>query len=303
MVKIEELFEELDIEKINILKEQIQRFNALKKEERKIVEIDDRIILPEGTLIHGTPCYLSNLESISKTGILTGQSVGKIEDGETYYCADFHRVSEKQTLEQYNKEFPYIDGRCPFGKKGKGTLAFIIFPDERLKELISYDCYRENTLESNITKEFINFLPIEAREKGSSILFGIPSNFINGVIIGDKYINEGVVDFIIKQFPGVFITRNNGELIYKNGDSLEIVNLRIKSIQRQIELEQTKFDLEMEKHRKDTLNTNLDNLWKAVSTLDIEAISKIYEQLNYQGDYIKMSENLKQRYSEQSKTI
>lgn len=306
MVNIEELFKTLNIEQINILKDQIERFNNLKNQERKVVEIKDKIILPQGTLIHGTPCISKSLESISKTGILTGQSVGKEEDGETFYCADFHRVPEDMTLEHYNSDFSYIDGRCPFGKKGRGTLAFIFFPDERLSDLISYDCYRDGTPESEITKKFVNMsgIPIEDKEKASSVLFGIPSNFINGIILGDKYINQETVSFLIKNFPGVFITRNNGELIYKNGDTLEIINLRIKSIQRQIELEQTQEELKMKIYTNETLNKNVNELWKAIAHLEIESIAKIYEQLGYQGDHMESAQQLKERHQiEETKMI
>lgn len=309
MVNMEHLFKTLDIEQMDILKQQIGRFNALSKEERKIIEIDDEIMLPAGTLIHGTPCRLESLSSISRSGILTGQSVGIEEDGETFFCADFHRVDSDTTLKDYNLMFPYNDGRCPFGRKGKGTIAFILYPDKRLTDLIAYDCYRDETKESDETKKFVNILglPIKNKEKASSVLFGIPSNFINGIILGDRFIDEKTVAFIMATFPGTFITRNSGEVIYKNGDTLEIVKLRIKSIQRLIALEQKDEELKFQQQAQSRQNAEIDKIWRAIAQLPIDSIAKICEKLfPKQGDPNSLAQNLLSRYnsgSEETKTI
>lgn len=74
------------------------------------------MILSEGTIIHGiSECEEKKIENISKTDILTNQDIGKTEDGETYYCADFHRVKENTKIVDYSLNFKYNDGRCPFG--------------------------------------------------------------------------------------------------------------------------------------------------------------------------------------------
>ena len=261
-------FEGLNIEQLEILKEQMNRFEKLKNQERKKVDIEDKIVLPEGSLIHGAPFVKDVISSISKTGIITGQYFGIPEDGETYYCADFHRVDKETTLEDYNSSFKYVDGRCPFGKKGKGTLAFIILPDERLDEITSYDCYKEGTEESKKTQSFVNMkgLPLEDKSKASSILYGIPSCFINGIILADNMISK------------------------------EIWNLRVDAIVQTVLYENEKEKVKAEKNENQNKNNQINNLWAAISTLPVEEIAKVYEAMGWQGDYIKYAERLKEQY-------
>ena len=301
-INLEQLYERLQPDEIKILKDQIARFQNCSTMPRKDVKIDEEIILPEGTLIHGTPANKDTLSSIASSGIITGQAFGIEEDGETFYCADFHRTNKDISLKDYNEKFPYVDGRCPFGKRGKFTLAFAIYPDKNLEELIAYDCYKKDTKESDITKSFVNVhgLPVDDGSIVSSILFGIPSNFISGIIIGDNSINEDMVSFLIEQYPGVFITRNNGELIYQNNDNFDLVSTRIKSINRQIELEEKNKTLEDTNTRNDMQKQEIDKLWKAISTLPVEAITQIYDRLGYQGDHIQQAERLKKQHEEQT---
>ena len=302
-MNIEKLFEGLPINKQRILRNQIDRFIKQRGLPRKIAETGDTITLPKGTLIHGTRVKEENLTSIAESGIITGQAFGIEEDGETFYCADFHRVKDDITLADYNEQFPYNDGRCPFGRKGKYTLAFIIFPDKNLDEIVSYDCYREGTKESDTTKSFVNTkgLPVKDTSLAASILFGVPSNFINGIVLGDNYINEEIVKFLIEQFPGVFITRNNGEIIYKYGDNLDIVITRIKSIQRQIKLEETERQISQKESSINSQKQEIEKLWEAIATLPEEQIAQIYEQLGWQGDYMKFAHHLKEEHGTSSK--
>ena len=198
-LNIEGLFEGLSVEQQKALRAQIDRFISLKKLPRKVVDVGDQIRFPEGTLIHGTSVNEETLTSIAESGIMTGQAFGIMEDGETFHCADFHRVNHDMSLANYNDQFPYNDGRCPFGRRGKFTLAFVIHPDENLDEIAAYDCYKDGTKESDTTKDFVNMhgLPVEDKTLVSSILFGVPSNFINGIIIGDNNIKLEVIKFLI----------------------------------------------------------------------------------------------------------
>lgn len=297
-MNIEGLFEGISPEQQKALRAQIDRFIKLRSLPKKEVVVGDYVRLPEGTLIHGTPVNEESLSSIAESGIITGQAFGIMEDGETFHCADFHRVNHDMSLANYNDQFPYVDGRCPFGKKGKFTLAFVIYPDENLKEITSYDCYRDGTKESDTTKGFVNMngLPVKDTSLASGILFGIPSNFINGIIIGDNNLNEEVVKFLIEKFPGSFITRNSGEIIYKNGDSMELVTARIKSIQRQIELEKSQETIEQRDRSISMQKADSDKMWAAIATLPVEQIAQIYEQIGYQGDYMMFAERLKEEH-------
>lgn len=300
-MNMEKLFEGLSEEEKFILKGQIERYDSLKGKERKMINIDNGVQLPKGTLIHGTYCNKERLTRIAKTGILTGQAIGVDEDGETYYCADFFRVSSDDTLENFNSNFLFRDGRCPFGTLGKRQVAFLIYPNKDLESLAVYDCYRENSKESDITKRFVNIDGLFAdKEKFSAVLFGIPSNFINGIVLGDYFLDEEMVDYLIKEFPGAFITRNNGQIIYKNGDTLDIIKLRIQVIQKTIltenqEREIKRKNIELEARKK----TNI-SLWRAISHLPIEEIIQVFEMLGYQGDFFKFAEQLKENFSVES---
>ena len=205
-----------------VLIAQINRFNALR--EKGInngfsVNEQGKIILPEGTLIHG----ISNpnpdqMEGIAKTGILTGQAVGVGEDGETFYCADFFRVQQTMIMDEYESQFKDYMGYTPFDK-GSRSIAFVIPPNRELDELLSYDCYREGTQESQITRTFVNEqgLPRKGEETATvgSILYGVPSNGVSGIVIGDKLLeSQEVVDFAIRLFPGCYIASKKGDVIY-----------------------------------------------------------------------------------------
>jgi len=213
--------DELDIsqQQKSILIAQINRFNLLKDKEVKnkglIIDAQGRIVLPEGTLIHGMRRRSANLElieNIAKTGILTGQAIGIPEDSETFYCADFFRVPQSIAMEEY--ELPDRMGFTPFDS-GKSSMAFIIQPSQELEDLLSYDCYKDGTPESDITKTFISHVPIKDKTLASSILYGIPSNGISGIVIGDKLLeNKEMVKFVAKSFPNCYITSKNGYIIY-----------------------------------------------------------------------------------------
>lgn len=234
---------ELSQEQLEILSKQIERFNYLSKNygviSSPLVNDSGEIIFKEGTLIHGTGVfYYDKLTSISKSGILTGQAVGISEDCETFYCADFHRVDKDISARDYCINFKYNDGRCPFGEvraDNSKNIAFVIIPNEVNSEILSYDCYRDGTKESDITKSFVNLdgLPKSGsdRNKMASILYGVPHNFINGIVVGGKILDDkSKIEFLIENFPSCYIISAFGELIYNPSMDdhlrLDIVNLR-----------------------------------------------------------------------------
>lgn len=293
---MENFFEGLTKEQITILKKQIETFKNLRTTNRQQIIPKNKPILPQGTLIHGTGFDEKTLRSIADSGIITGQYFGIEEDGETYFCADFHRVSKDTSLEDYNNSFSHYDGRCPFGERGKNTIAFIIHPNITLEELIKYDCYRENTEESKKTKSFVNEkgLPIENKEEASSILFGIPSCFINGIIIGDNLISKEKIDLLKKIFPNCYLIRNNGKIIYKQTDTEEITNLRIESIKETIDNENKQKEIIVLNSKIKQLQDDKQKLWDSIANLPIENIAMIYESIGWQGDTLEIAKRLKE---------
>ncbi len=218
--------------------EQINRFYELKEMElypREISMTDDnRIMLKEGTIIHGTGDFsVDTLDSIAKTGILSGQALGIHEDGETYCCADFHRVSNSMGMKEYNDAFKYTDGRCPFGNgfRSANALAFVIEPREEADELLKFDCYKENTKESLVVKNFVNMNGLSGNsENRSSILYGVPSNLICGIVLGNNLIKKKeIIELVTKMFPDCYISSIDGVIIYNpsiDKSFNEVVELR-----------------------------------------------------------------------------
>lgn len=227
----------LSDEQIELLIAQINRFYELREKNIELdkVKIDDRglIFLNEGTIIHGISSFkVGVLENIQKIGIITGQALGIPEDGETFYCADFHRVDRDMAMDEFNRGFTYIDGRCPFGngRRGAMTLALIINPIKEGEELLSYDCYRDTT-NGIITREFTNERGLlDNSNKLSSILYGVPSNLISGIVLGNKLLeNKDVLNLIIKLFPKCYISSIDGVIIYNPEIDMrysEVVELR-----------------------------------------------------------------------------
>lgn len=296
-----DFFEGLNKEEIKTLGNQINRFEEMSNYQRKAVNISDDVILPKGTLIHGTLFDKKMLSSIAQTGIITGQYFGIEEDGETYYCADFHKTFKDISLSEYNNWFPYRDGRCPFGKFGKDQVAFLLFPDDRAKDIMSYDCYGDSN-DSNvlITQNFVNMagLPMEDRNLCSSILFGVPNCFINGIVVGDDVISEDNISFLIDKFPNTFIVRNNGQFLYKVGDNEEIRSLRVKNASESILCELQKGIIDQKDAKINSLQESEQNLWSAIAKLPVDQIAGIYKSLGWQGDYEEYAMNLKEKYKD-----
>ena len=289
---------------------QINRFNMLSKSYGGINfldTVDGKIVFKEGTLIHGISGYdEEKLDNISKTGILTGQAVGVSEDGETYYCADFHRVDRDITVEEYSINFKINDGRCPFGEvraDNSNSVAFVVVPNEICSELLSYDCYRIDTKESDITRTFVNLngLPRKGSEtdKVSSILYGVPCNFINGVVVGGKILDdENKIKFLMEKFPNCYIMTGFGELIYdpSKDNNYEVVNLRrekymltrdrrklareIISLENEKNMQKESYDLLMNAMLKNCNSNDIVNVLNSIwnNGVDIECVEKMKDR-------------------------
>lgn len=306
---------ELTHRQLLVLLEQINRFNKLKNGYSKVgvpsFDVDGNLVFKKGTLIHGISKYSEGkLDSISKTGILTGQALGISEDGETYYCADFHRVKKDISVYDYSVNFSCNDGRCPFGNNPRlnasdidenirtseykmdmsNSVAFILTPNEDNKELLAYDCYRDSTIESYITKSFINMMPFDDREVGSSILYGVPASCLEGIIVGGRVLEDkSKIDYLISKFPNCYLISSFGKIIYNpsKGDKLgdEIVELR----REKLSLERDKrllgkrllgldVELNLEKEKN-------NNLWKQMFlNCNSEDIANILIGLGWQGN-------------------
>ncbi|GAB4027343.1 MAG: hypothetical protein Fur0011_5140 [Candidatus Microgenomates bacterium] len=161
-------------------------------------------------------------------GIVSGELIGIPEDSETRYCADFFRVPENMTMEQYLKwcsepvvvgsmkikkgEFNYL----PMPIKRSKRIAYIVdATDPKIQPLLKYDAYGPQSHER--MESIVNVLPRDIdtspSRTTSAILVGIPSNFINGVLVSDSVTDEEVGE--VKSIMGekVLVYRTNGQVV------------------------------------------------------------------------------------------
>ena len=295
---------------VNQLIEQINRFYEIQSSiESKInFELDKngKVMLKKGTLVHGIGFVdPKTIKSISETGILTGQAIGIPEDQETYYCADFYKVTKDEPMEELNNEIEDNNGRTPFNQRPLLTtkkLAFIIEPREEIEELLKYDCYLDNTEESKITKKFVNEkgLPL-SKEKGAAILYGVPSQAITGIVIGSEMLEPKIISFLIKLFPNCYISSNTGEIAYNpkiNKSYDDLVAAKCEIIRLQTEVVKAKQDSErLNKALKRTSESKDSILNYFLTTLSTEmALQAVKDNKLYQGtdeQIIKYIEDLK----------
>lgn len=223
----------LAIEDMALLQQQWNVFNQLRQAVIFENPIQRRretgdINLPQGTLLHGTSYDLEKLQKIKQLGIVSGELVGVPEDSETHYCADFFRVPENMSVAQYLEwcsqpvlmgmlktkrgEFNYL----PTSGKPNKQIAFIVdVGNSKIRSLIEYDAYGPESHER--MESIVNELPREIdpspSRTTSAILVGVPSNFINGIIVSDDISVEEIAE--IKQIMGqkVLIYRTNGEIV------------------------------------------------------------------------------------------
>lgn len=255
-----------------IIKRQIDRyFDALEngKIEYKKYKIGDKVLLPKGTLIHGTYKNIEGLKEIVKNGLISSDF---IEGRHSKYpsCVGVWNLKKDYYLKDYINF--YSGGTIMFNGKYKKTTRIISYNDmpnilnivsnekdyhmwylEQTKEarfmpsLVQDDVqiavifngnnkYIKNLLKGDIlnisnisdedVKPFVNekyydkFI-VDRKNKDdfftdreSAILYGIPSNFIEGVLVGRKYESDvKIIDEIKELLPNVYVCNLDGIII------------------------------------------------------------------------------------------
>lgn len=221
---------ELQPQDLDLLQQQWNIFNLLKKAviyenplKRRILEGKPELV--QGTLVQGHVYNQSTLEKIKQTGILSGELVGIPEDMETNFCADFFKVPQDFTVEEYLKwcDEPRVIGsirsRKPEGnrlptpsKRSKQVALIVDITDSRLQPLLRMDAYDPDSKE--IMGSVVTQLPREPEtaegKRLAAIMVGIPSNFINGVIIGNGITTEETQEIRDIMGEDILIYKPNG---------------------------------------------------------------------------------------------
>lgn len=226
---------ELSEEDLRLVRKQWTLFQKLKllkvANPLKIRVQNDLPELNAGTLIHGASYSRDKIKAIQDEGILSGELHGVLEDNETNYCADFFKVTERQSVNSYLEwaQQPDRTGKLVRPKPERNFLptkidskiqkiAFVVDPGvNELKDLLEMDAYSEGG--NQAMKGIITGLPVEINsDKGqrlSAILCGVPANFISGIIVS-KALAEDVdeLEYIKKTFgPEVVIFDVEGRVI------------------------------------------------------------------------------------------
>ncbi|MBO5138155.1 MAG: hypothetical protein J6B89_00745 [Bacilli bacterium] len=270
---------EFDEEMQGIFIDQLNRFLDLKKipKEDLTFKLDEfgKVLLNKGMLIHGTIYDEKILKGIHENGIITGQSRNIYEDDETYNCADFWRVAKDISLREYNDTFPSNNYRTPFGH-ASSSVAFVLEIPFSMDELVSYDCYRD-TENGRKTLKFVNEkgLPNYNHEILSSVIYGVPQNCIQGIILGDRLLQESdCIKFIISEFSDLYLLTVDGVVLSDPHKPLDYDNL-LEKIQNYILI--------------NNANIAINDLIEAIDS-DILLINRLLEYIYSKGINININD-------------
>lgn len=230
---IEKELEKLSYVQKNYLAKQVDRFNKLNTLpgiiHMPITDESGRVLLNSGSLIYGAGNFsVEKVYKISSIGLISDLFLGDLIDDNNLFCANFYKITRDVSLEEYNNDFKYNDERFPFSPlgsmKGANSLAFIVSKNDN--ELFDFDLYKIGTDESSIARSFtdIRKIPFQLYDEVSSILYGVPSSMIEGIVLGDElFRNIDFVKYIINSLPNCYIATKNGYVIYDHSMKVESV--------------------------------------------------------------------------------
>lgn len=216
-----------------LLQQQWQEFNRLKSTPIAGNPLLERTQMgqPEliqGTLLHGTGYSPEKMKSIKDTGILSAEFTGGIEDMETHYCADFFRVPKDMTIQEYQEWITTAQhkGRLIQPKmersrlttpnnKSKMMSLIVDSQQQELATLLQQDAYSQNA-DPRLQKIANNLLDPQGdaqTRRLAAILCGVPSNFINGIVVSPGLTSKDIAELRTIFGNNVAIYSPNGELL------------------------------------------------------------------------------------------
>lgn len=198
----------------------------------KIDVSNGKVVFEKGTLVHcADRCNYEKLVNIQENGILSGDLIGisEADNAETFYCADFYRANEEidsnKLFDRIN-ESDSFNCRGPFSPNWKNCLklAFIINPNAKLQDLLDTDMYQEKN-NNNSMQYMLNLLKDYKTEKYgqvAAIPYGIPSNFISGIVVGDYLLQSKEYMQVLQElFPNCYVLTHNGKVFFDPNISKE----------------------------------------------------------------------------------
>lgn len=220
-----------NVEELNNMK----AFLDIKKQKIKTdIKVDQqgRLVLEEGTYIHGIEFDENNLINIKNEGLVAPEFRTNI--GDTIYMRSLcvFEVNKNQSLRQYYNKYSNLSrenfdegtgcGKSYYNGVGvalaeearylpiensKDKIAFIINPNEYTKK------FKKDKLNKGLPNEY---------NRGYEIPIGLPSNLISGIMITRKLVNDKQKIAKLKQiFPDKYIVTPDGDIINKLQKDME----------------------------------------------------------------------------------
>lgn len=201
----------------DIMIKQIEKYDEAKsfKLPNHNYKVGDEVILKKGTLLHGTYKNIEGLKEIVKDGLISSWF---IEGRGTKYPSSvgvWNLKKEYQLKEYIN----FYSG---------GTVKYFNQPDNNkyTKELLKGDILQYENINDVEVKEFVNpnyyerFI-VDRKNKDdfftnreSAILFGLPANLIEGILVGREYEkDQSKLNGIKKLLPNAYICNLEGKVI------------------------------------------------------------------------------------------
>lgn len=280
---------ELSKNQLDLLKSQYQKYLGIKKLEldnnqyQLYLDDDKRIYFSKGTLLCGTNANAEILEKISKNGILAPEFSGIKRNDNYFYSVIMTKVINDTFLSCLAKNF-INDSNLPFAKFSD-NIAFVINSTSKIGGLLYYDLL-DSKFDSRVETRNIIEIDKKKNENDSSLLVGVPSNCISGIILGDKVVLDNkLITSIEKLFPSSYIITSTG-MVIKDRSNIIVVEdfdkLALNSAQKDIKLQlmiaENKKLIEENKKLKD----NLLNMIEAIKdTTSYYNQAKIYKKIGF----------------------
>ena len=206
-------------------------------------KMNDKVYLKKGTLLHGTYKNLDGLKEIVKNGLISSwfidgrlskypNSVGLWNLKQDYYLKDYINFYSGGTIMYcgiFNNDTPNKTKVIPYSKmKNINVIASSInchmWVLEQTKEARFMPSLTQNNVQIGIIFNSDNQYIKELlkgdikddffTDRESAIIFGIPSNFIEGILVGKNYEQDIKILEKIKQLlPNAYICNLKGKII------------------------------------------------------------------------------------------
>ena len=292
---------DLSSEQIEVLSTQYQRIQQLKEEDilnnQLYLTKNREVYFPKGTLIHFTSAGVDTLRSISKSGILAPELIGKKKDGGAYYSAEFYKMDVDTLFSDFYK---MVSSSFLFNINS--SVAFVINISSRIGGLLYYDMLDSKFDGNNLISTIIDKRKMDTNYSTSAILGGLPAGAISGIIVSNKVIlNTELIETIGKYFPHAYIITMEGAIIKDRSNVVKIEDfddISLKYSQERAFNESSRAYIANLKRENKSLKKNINILLESIkSTLSPIEQAMFLKKIGYKS----LPKNLLDKLSDEEK--